>query len=126
MPLPRILAVVPLLLLGMYLPAAGAEPNKPPSGALGMTHEKFATDTVTVQCGQRLTMENSSRWAHIIGPGRKGLLVPDSDVPVARRQMMETDDVYTTGAWTKAGTFYLTCAVHPKMTVKVVVSGCCC
>jgi plastocyanin len=39
---------------------------------------------------------------------------------------METTDVYTTGAWNTAGTFYLTCSVHPEMTVKVVVTGCCC
>jgi plastocyanin len=126
MPLPRIVLVVPLLLLGMYLPAAGSEPNKPPPGALGMTHEHFTATEVDVRCGQTLTMENDSRWAHIIGPGQQGLLDPNGAVPIVRRELMETNDVYTTGAWTKPGTYYLTCAVHPKMNVKVVVSDCCC
>ncbi len=126
MAVPRILLVVPLLLVGMYLPAVGSNVNEPPPDALGMSHEHFAVDEVHVRCGQTLTMENDSRWAHIIGPGQKGLLEADGNVPVARRQLMETNDVYTTGAWTKPGTYYLTCAVHPEMTVKVVVSDCCC
>ena len=126
MAVPRILLVVPLLLAGMYLPAAGSEPAKPPAGAIGMVHEAFSTKQVTVRCGDTLTMENSSRWTHIIGPGQDGLLVANAAVPVVRRQLMETNDVYTTGAWDKPGTYYLTCSVHPEMTVKVVVTGCCC
>lgn len=126
MAVPRIVLVVPLLLLGMYLPATVFHVDDPPSGALGMSHEHFAVDEVNVRCGQTLTMENDSRWAHIIGPGQDGLLETDGNVPVARRQLMETNDVFTTGAWTKPGTYYLTCAVHPEMTVKVVVSDCCC
>src|SRR5689334_6779011 len=82
MAVPRIFLVVPLLLLGMYLPAAGSHVNDPPPGALGMKHEHFAADEVHVRCGQTLTMENDSRWAHIIGPGQDGLLETDGNVPV--------------------------------------------
>ncbi len=126
MPVPRILIVIPLLLAGMYLPALGAEPPAPPAGVLGMAHEAFSSKDVTVRCGDTLTMENNSRWAHIIGPGEDGLLITDKNVPVVRRELVETTDVYTTGAWDTPGTYYLTCAVHPKMTVKVVVTDCCC
>jgi plastocyanin len=126
MPVPRILALVPLLVAGMYLPPFGPALAKPPAGVLGMSHEKFSSDDVTVKCGDTLTMENNSHWAHIIGPGQDGLLEEAAGVPVVRRALMEATDVYTTGAWDTPGTFYLTCAVHPKMNVKVVVTGCCC
>ena len=56
MAVPRILLLVPLLLLGMYLPAAGAAPPKPPAGVLGMVHEGFSTKQVAVSCGDTLTM----------------------------------------------------------------------
>jgi plastocyanin len=124
--IPRILFVVPLLLAGMYLPALGADPAPPPSGVLGMRHEAFDRKDVTVHCGDTLTMQNDSRWVHIIGPGQDGLLVPAEGVPVTSRRLTQTGDVYTTGAWTTPGTYYLTCSVHPEMTVKVVVTGCCC
>jgi len=126
MAVPRILLVVPLLAAGMLLPAAGADPAKPTPGVLGMKHQAFSSKEVAVNCGDTLTMQNSSRWVHIIGPGKGGLLATDPDVPIPSRALVETTDVYTTGAWTKAGTFYVTCSVHPDMTVKVVVTGCCC
>jgi plastocyanin len=127
MAFPRILLAVPLVAAGIFLPAANSDPPRPAAGVLGMRHEKFSADTVTVRCGDTLTMQNNSRWAHIIGPGQKGLLDPPSaQIPVPRRELTETGDVYTTGAWSTPGTFYLTCSVHPKMTVKVVVTDCCC
>jgi plastocyanin len=126
MVVPRFLFVIPLLVAGIYLPAAGADPAKPPTGILGMRHETFSSKEVTVACGHTLTMQNDSRWVHIIGPGRHGTLVADPGVPVPERRLTETNDVYTTGVWKSPGTFYLTCSVHPEMTVKVVVTGCCC
>jgi plastocyanin len=127
MAIPRILLAVPLVAAGILLPAAGADPPAPPGGVLGMRHEKFSASEVTVRCGDTLTMQNNSRWAHIIGPGRGGTLDPPSaQIPVSRRVLTETGDVYTTGAWTTPGTYSLTCSVHPKMTVTVVVTDCCC
>jgi plastocyanin len=127
MGIPKILLIVPLLVAGMYLPAAGPTPASAPIGVLGMTHEHFTQDKVTVKCGERLSMVNTSRWVHIIGPGRDGVLTPASTaVPVTRRVLLQTSDSYTTGRWTTPGEYHLTCAVHPEMTVDVVVTGCCC
>jgi len=125
MAIPRIFFVVPLLVAGMYLPAIGV-PAKPPSGVLGMRHEAFASKEVTVPCGQSLTMQNDSHWVHIIGPGQDGTLVAAKGVPVTRRELTQMNDVYRTGPWETSGVFYLTCSIHPEMTVKVVVTGCCC
>src|SRR3954471_19831597 len=118
MVLPRISVLVPLLAAGLFLPALGHHPATPPSGTLGMTHEGFSTTSVALNCGQTLRMQNDSRWVHIIGPGRDGLLDADPAVPIPQRQLTETNDVYTTGAWTVPGVHYVTCAVHPEMTVK--------
>jgi plastocyanin len=125
MALPRIAIVVPLLLGGLLLPAAGAAPEDAPAGTLGMAHEAFSQSVVTVDCGQPLRMQNDSSWVHIIGPGRDGLLQgATAAVPVRRRELLETDDSYTTGAWNTPGVHYLTCSVHPEMTVKVIVRPC--
>jgi len=74
MAIPRILFAVPLLVAGAFLPAAGADPVKAPSGTVGMDHEVFTSDMVTIRRGETLTLVNDSRWAHIIGPGRDGSL----------------------------------------------------
>lgn len=126
MVLPRILLAVPLVAAGVLVPALGHAPGRPAPGVLGMTHEGFDRTEVTLGCGQSLTMRNDSRYVHIIGPGRGGLLKPDATGPVRRRALLETDDVLTTGPWRTPGVHYLTCAVHPEMTVRVVVEGCCC
>ncbi|HEY4631837.1 MAG TPA: hypothetical protein VIG96_11065 [Blastococcus sp.] len=89
-----------------------------------MGHEVFSHDEVTVDCGSALTMQNDSRWVHIVGPGRDGHLAADATSPVRDRQLLATDDVFTTGVWNSPGVHYLTCAVHPEMTVKVTVRGC--
>lgn len=121
MSVPRILLAVPVLLAGAFLPAAGAEPAAPPAGTLGMTHDTYGSEKVTVRAGDTLTMVNSSRWAHTVGPGRGGVLSDAENVPMTGAWLMETDDVYTTGRWNTPGTYYLTCSVHPAMTVEVVV-----
>jgi plastocyanin len=126
MRVPRILFGLPLLLAGIFLPAAGSEPAKPPQGAIGMTHEGFTSKSVVLHAGQALTMVNSSRWVHIVGPGRDGRILENTAVPTPRVHLMETNDSYTTGKWTIPGTYYVTCSVHPEMTIKVVVTGCCC
>src|SRR4051812_16409467 len=124
MALPRIAVAVPLLLAGLLVPAAGRAPLEPTAGTLGMAHEAFSRSVVTVDCGQPLRMQNGSRWVHIIGPGRDGLLTAADDVPVRQRELLETGDSYTTAAWNTSGVHYLTCSVHPEMTVKVVVRPC--
>jgi len=121
MAVPRIAVIVPLLLAGLFLPAAGADPETPPPGTVGMAHEDFSEHVVTVDCGATLRMQNNSRWVHVIGPGQHGQLAPDATSPVTGRHLLQTNAVLTTGAWTTPGVHYLTCPVHPEMTIKVIV-----
>src|SRR4051794_18280903 len=126
MAFPRLLFGIPFVLAGLLVPAVAGAPGDPAPGILGMTHEGFTAKEVRVPCGQRLTMKNTSRFVHIIGPGQSGLLADDTGGPEHRRVLIETGDEYTTGVWRHPGVHQLTCSVHPEMTVKVVVDGSCC
>lgn len=121
MAIPRILLAVPIVVAGMMLPAAGADLTKPPAGAVGMVHEDFSVETVTIHRGQRVVFQNDSRWVHILGAGRGGHIDENSTEPVTAFHLMQQNDVYTTGTWNTPGTYYMTCSVHPEMTTKIVV-----
>jgi hypothetical protein len=120
--LPRVFLVIPGLLAGLLIPALIAAPRPAPHGAVGMVGKDFTSETVTIHRGERLTLFNSSDLVHVIGPGTGGhIRSPASGVPVLGWHLMQTDARYTTPPWRAAGTFYLTCSVHPGMTLKVVV-----
>ena len=120
--LPRILLIVPGLLIGLLVPAVIAAPKTAPTGAIGMIGDDFAQSAVTIHRGQRLTLVNDSHFVHVIGPGRDTHIIsPERGVPMTGFHLMQTNDVFTTGRWMTTGTFYLTCSVHPGMTLKVVV-----
>jgi plastocyanin len=123
---PRIFFAVPLLALGAFLPAAGHGPKPPPAGAVGMEHEEFTADSVTIPVGGTMTFVNNSRWLHVLGPGEGGRLTGISGVPEMGPRgahMSETGDTWTTAAWNTAGTYHVTCSLHPEMTMTVVVAG---
>jgi len=122
-PVPRILFAVPVVALGLVLPTAGAAVKHPTDGVLGMSHEHYTSEVVTLHRGDTLTMQNTSRFAHTVGDGKDGHLVVTPGVPVTGMHLLQTNDVYTTGRWNTPGTYFLTCTVHPEMTVKVVVTG---
>jgi plastocyanin len=111
-----------LLAAGAFVPAAGADPPNPPAGVVGMAHEVFTINEITVHRGETLTLTNNSRWAHIIGPGQKGTLFTASGNPMHERVLTAMNDSYTTARWDQPGVYYLTCSIHPEMTVKVIVT----
>ena len=123
MAFPRILLAVPLLVAGIVGPAA-VTPKAPPPHAITMEHEMFMQQSVTIHRGERLTLVNNSLFIHVIGAGRDGNLIPTPPgEPIAGRLMMQTNDTYTTPPWNTPGTYWVTCAVHPEMTVKVIVTN---
>ena len=124
MPIPRILFGLPLIAAGVWLPAAGADPAPAPASTVGMDHEVFTVKEITIHQGQKITLVNNSRWLHILGPGEGGSLVEAAGNPMHDRIMSEMNDVYTTPPFKQPGTYYVTCSIHPEMTVKVTVTAC--
>ena len=119
---PRIFLVIPGLLAGFLIPALIATPKPAPMADVGMVSDDFAHDVVTIHQGQRLTLVNDSDVVHVIGPGvNTHIISPERGVPMTGFHLMQTNAVYTTGRWMTLGSFYLTCSVHPGMTLKVVV-----
>jgi len=132
--IPRILLAVPLVAAGVLLPAFTSAPETPAPVVIGMAHEGFVPpgvdDTniavgdvpvITIQTGETLTFQNNSRWIHILGPGRNGLLAAAGSSGMTPRHMLEENESYTTAPWNKPGSYPITCPVHPDMNAEVVV-----
>ena len=119
---PRVLLVIPGLLAGFLVPTLLTTPKTPAPMDIGMVTRDFAKNVVTLHRGQRLTLVNDSNAVHVIGPGLDTHIVsPERGNPMTGFHLMQSNAVYTTGPWMTPGTFYLTCSVHPGMTLKVVV-----
>jgi plastocyanin len=58
---------------------------------------------------------------HIIGPGRDGTFYQEAGDPMADRALVETNGTYTTAPFETPGVYYITCSMHPRMTVRVTV-----
>jgi plastocyanin len=119
--LPKVLLGVPILVAGIFTPAIGQALDEPADGAIGMTHEGYSLKVVTIHRGDRLTFTNDSRFIHIIGAGKGGHLASPGNEPVTYRVLVQSNESYTTGPWSTPGTYYMTCSVHPEMTIKIVV-----
>jgi plastocyanin len=119
---PRVFLVIPGLLAGFLVPTLVSTPKPPAAMNIGMVTRDFAKDAVTLHRGQRLTLVNNSNAVHVIGPGvDTHIASPERGNPMTGFHLMQTNSVYTTGPWMTLGTFYLTCSVHPGMTLRVVV-----
>ena len=120
---PRILFVVPGILAGILIPTVIVTAPKPaPPNTVGMAFMDFSKDVVTLHTGDHLTLVNSSRNIHVVGPGQSGQIVSAvRGEPLTGFHLMETNAVYTTGPWLTPGTYHVTCSVHPMMNLTVVV-----
>ena len=134
MRVPRITIAAALVVAAMMIPAAAPALDARPAGVIGMGHEGYeitgvhdahrgadGVPVITIHRGDRLTFQNNSRWVHIIGPGKRGLLTDPGHGAMTPLKMLEENDVFSTHEWRTAGTFDLTCTVHPEMNAKVVV-----
>jgi plastocyanin len=126
MRLPPILIAVPLVAAGLFAPSALPSPDAPPAGAIGMMQEKFTgPETVTIPRGGSVTFANDSGWLHVLGPGDKGRFLAQSGVPALPDHgllLSETSDVFVSGPWNTPGTYHITCQLHPRMNVTVIVT----
>lgn len=126
MRIPRIWYGIGLLALGVFAPSAVAAPAPAPAGAIGMEHEKFAVDTVTVHRGGTVTFVNDSGFLHVIGPGDDGRLGSQSGTPNLGQRgafVSESGDRFVSGPWDTPGTYHITCSLHPEMNITIIVTG---
>lgn len=120
---PRVLFAVPGILAGILVPTVIVSSPKPaPPTTVGMNYMDFSKDVVQLHRGQYLTLVNSSRNIHAVGPGQNGQVVsPVRGEPMTGFHMMETNATYKTGPWLTPGTYHVTCIIHPMMNLTVVV-----
>jgi plastocyanin len=98
---------------------AGAKPNlalspgdKPASGAeVKIDNFSFGPASVTVPVGTTITWTNNDDVPHV---------VTSDDNKMFKSKALDTDDHFSF-TFTKPGTYNYYCAIHPKMTAKIVV-----
>jgi plastocyanin len=127
MKVPGFLIGFALVGVGLLAPSAFAEPDKAPASAVGMKHETFSKESVTIPRGSMLTFVNDSGWLHVVGPGDKGRFKIKTGMPALGTRgafISETADTFTSGPWNTPGVYRVTCSLHPQMniTIKVVVT----
>lgn len=88
----------------------------------------FATTSISIPKGSALTFVNDTDTGslHILVVGRNGQNETEngsSDFGGPAGHRAEVGDTWTTPPWNMAGTYDVTCTVHPFMNLKVVVAG---
>jgi plastocyanin len=99
--------------------AAGARPNPalasseiPASGAaIKIDNFSFGPATITIPAGSTVTWTNSDDVPHVVS---------SDDNKMFKSKALDTDDHFSF-TFTKPGTYNYYCAIHPKMTAKIVV-----
>jgi len=110
------------------LAGCAAEPDKAPddAGVIGMDHLVFETELAEIAVGDKITFSNaSSRALHVLVAGKDAQPKLQQGAPSfggASGHRSEVGDRWTTPAWANAGTYWVTCTLHPSMNLKVVVT----
>jgi plastocyanin len=107
--------------------SAGTSTTRNPTVMLGAT--MFETSSITISKGQVITFTDdaSTGTMHILVIGKNGVPsaeegAPDFDGDTG--QSLNPGQSWTTPAWNRPGTYYVTCTVHPTtMTLTVTVTG---
>jgi amicyanin len=109
-------ATVLLLIFGLLnssqaRPAASQENNANDKYQVKIDNFSFTPATLTVPVGATVTWTNQDDVPHI---------VVSSEGKTLKSPVLDTDQKFSF-TFTKAGTYPYFCAIHPKMTGKVVV-----
>jgi plastocyanin len=106
-----ILAVAVALTAGTKPELPGNSGEKSASGAeVKIDNFSFGPASVTVPVGTTITWTNKDDVPHVVA----------SDDMIFKSKALDTDDHFSF-TFTKPGTYEYFCAIHPKMTAKVVV-----
>lgn len=109
------------------LSACAADPGESTgeAGTIDMDHLVFQTEEHRIPLGGTITFANTaSRALHVLVVGKDAQPRPEPGAPSfggASGHRAEVGDRWTTPRWDTAGTFSVTCTLHPSMNLKVVV-----
>jgi len=104
--------------LAAFLLAAGSgsvftvhsEDKVAPNAVVKIDNFSFAPANLTIAAGTTVTWTNNDDVPHVV----------TTDDKLFRSKALDTDDRFSY-TFTKPGTYSYYCAIHPKMTAKVVV-----
>ena len=107
-----ILAMVLALTAGTRPGLAANSADKPAAGAeVKIDNFSFGPATITIPAGSTVTWTNHDDVPHV---------VTSDDNKMFKSKALDTDDHFSF-TFTKPGTYNYYCAIHPKMTAKIVV-----
>jgi plastocyanin len=119
-----VLAAIGMIVAALIVRGPREAPAAVADGVISMGHEEFGRTTTTIRAGEHLTFANTSHWLHVIIPGESAAQRSQDGVPrlgARDEHLSERGDRWTTGAWNRPGTYFLTCQLHPEMTLEVHV-----
>ncbi|HTC64798.1 MAG TPA: cupredoxin family copper-binding protein [Candidatus Saccharimonadales bacterium] len=91
---------------------AGSESDKPASATeIKIDNFSFGPATLTVPAGTTITWKNNDDVPHVVS---------SDDGKMFKSKALDTDDHFSF-TFTKPGTYNYYCAIHPKMTARIVV-----
>ncbi len=119
-----LVAALPLVLA---LAACAPTPADHEPGTIGMEELVFDTEHNVIPVGGRLVFSNgASRSLHVLVPGKNAQPRSQRGVPSfggSSGHRSEVGDRWTTPLWTTPGTFWVTCTLHPRMNLEVIVTS---
>jgi plastocyanin len=122
--LAAVLAAIAMIAAALIVHGPREAPAAVRGRVITMGHEKFGRATTTIRAGEHLTFSNTSHWLHVIIPGKGAAQRSQDGQPrlgARGEHLSERGDHWTTGAWNTPGTYFLTCQLHPEMTLEVRV-----
>ena len=97
---------------GARLSLAASPDDKPSSNAtVKIDNFSFGPATITIPVGSTVTWTNNDDVPHVVS---------SDDNKMFKSKALDTDDHFSF-TFTKPGTYNYYCAIHPKMTAKIVV-----
>jgi plastocyanin len=118
-----------LTLLAACGTSANAGSNTPQNPTVKMGATTFETNSITISKGQTITFVDDAATGtmHMLTIGKNGVADTENGAPDfggANGQSVNPGDSWTSPPWNTAGTYYVTCIVHPTtMTLTVTVTG---
>lgn len=107
-----ILAIAMVLTAGSRPGSAAASGDKSAAGtAIKIDNFSFGPATITIPVRTTVTWTNNDDVPHV---------VTSDDNKMFKSKALDTDDHFSF-TFTKPGTYNYYCAIHPKMTAKIVV-----